>query len=142
MQSHVGTPWYTAPEVLLRDYTQKCDIWSAGVMLYVMLVGFPPFFSQTELEINNEILNGNYDFSGKFVLILKSCKWTSCLDEEWEPVSEEAKHLITCMLNREDMRPTAAQIMKHNWFKVPLNNQLSSNALLKLTEFSSSTKIR
>jgi serine/threonine protein kinase len=65
MQSQVGTPWYTAPEVFLKDYTQKCDIWSAGVMLYVMLVGFPPFFSQTELEIQNEILNGNYDFSGK-----------------------------------------------------------------------------
>lgn len=60
----MGTPWYTAPEVLLKDYTEKCDIWSAGVMLYVMLVGFPPFYQSTESLIQIEILNGNYDFQG------------------------------------------------------------------------------
>lgn len=71
MQSQVGTPWYTAPEVLLRDYTQKCDIWSAGVMLYIMLVGFPPFYSTSESKIKNEILSCNYDFQGNnFSLLL------------------------------------------------------------------------
>lgn len=51
MQTRVGTAWYTAPEVFKRQYTEKCDIWSAGVMLYVMLSGYPPFFGESETAI-------------------------------------------------------------------------------------------
>lgn len=62
MQTAVGTAWYTAPEVYRRQYTEKCDIWSAGVMLYIMLSGYPPFFGVTEKQIKELVLKGDYDF--------------------------------------------------------------------------------
>ncbi len=73
MQTPVGTAWYTAPEVYRSEYTEKCDIWSAGnrylflwlhigVMLYVMLVGFPPFYGETDYEVRLEVLRNNFDF--------------------------------------------------------------------------------
>lgn len=65
MKSCVGTVWYMAPEVLKANYTEKCDLWSAGVMLYVMLSAYPPFFGETDSEIKHKILKGKLRFKGK-----------------------------------------------------------------------------
>ena len=51
MRSVVGTIWYMAPEVFNHSYTEKCDIWSAGIMLYIMLFGYPTFYGETKEEI-------------------------------------------------------------------------------------------
>ena len=78
MHSVVGTTWYMAPEVFSRQYTEKCDIWSAGVMLYVLLCGYPPFFGETQEEIISKIREGKLEFE----------------DEVWENISVLAKDLI------------------------------------------------
>ena len=51
MTTTVGTTYYMAPEVIKQDYSSLCDIWSAGIMLYVMFVGYPPFYSQDESKL-------------------------------------------------------------------------------------------
>lgn len=71
LKSQNGTAYYVAPEVLDRDYDEKCDIWSAGVILYVMLCGYPPFYGENEKEILTEIKNGNLQFEGfEYLLII------------------------------------------------------------------------
>lgn len=64
--------YYVAPEVLNGCYDQRCDIWSAGIILYVILCGYPPFYGENELEILTEIKKGALHFNG----------------EEWEAYEE------------------------------------------------------
>jgi calcium-dependent protein kinase len=61
----LGTAYYIAPEVLTSDYTEKCDIWSIGVILYVLLSGRPPFDGKDEREIERKVRIGNYDIKSK-----------------------------------------------------------------------------
>jgi calcium-dependent protein kinase len=65
MKTKAGTLMYMAPEVFSGDYDHKCDMWSAGVILYVLLSGMTPFFGETEQETITNILKGNYEFDGK-----------------------------------------------------------------------------
>ena len=78
MDEQVGTPYYTAPEVLNNDYNEKCDLWSCGVILYLMLCGKHPFNGNDDNEIYDEIKRCNIEFN----------------DEEWDTISNEAKDLI------------------------------------------------
>lgn len=82
LKTIIGAPYYIAPEVLDAKYTQKCDLWSAGVILYIMLSGYPPFPGTTNSEIINNVYKGKFWFP----------------KEEWSSVSEEAKDLITKLL--------------------------------------------
>lgn len=61
-----GTPYYMAPEVIKRDYTEKCDLWSCGVILYIILIGYPPFRASTLKGLQKVILEGKYDFNDTF----------------------------------------------------------------------------
>lgn len=78
MKETVGSPYYVAPEVLTGDYNEKCDVWSVGVILYMMLVGKAPFDGNNELEIVRAVKNGIVD-------------WGS---SELKHVSDEAKDLM------------------------------------------------
>lgn len=79
MKTVVGTVWYMAPEVYSRDYSEKCDIWSIGIMLYIMLSGYPPFFGESKDEIKAKVLQGNLVFE----------------EDVWKDMSSESKDLIT-----------------------------------------------
>jgi calcium-dependent protein kinase len=108
----VGTPYYIAPEVLKRNYNEKCDIWSVGVILYILLCGYPPFNGKNNRELYNEIQFREPDFSG----------------EEWETVSEDAKKLIKmCLIKDMNKRPTSKEILKNKWLRI--NGKTLSNSL-------------
>ena len=99
MTSSVGTPHYISPEVLQGKYNQKCDIWSAGIILYVLLSGSFPFDGNTDKDIYKAILKRKYQFP----------------KEEWENISSEAKDLINHMLCDESKRYTAEMVLNHPW---------------------------
>lgn len=65
MKEKFGTPYYIAPEVLRQDYNEKCDIWSCGVILYILLSGRPPFNGITDKEILDKVKQGSYSMNGK-----------------------------------------------------------------------------
>jgi calcium-dependent protein kinase len=92
----VGSPYYMAPEVLRRSYGPEVDIWSAGVILYILLCGVPPFWAETEQGVARAILRGNLDLQR----------------EPWPRISEGAKSLVRQMLQMDPKkRPTAQQVL-------------------------------
>ncbi|MBA0577328.1 hypothetical protein Golob_023997 [Gossypium lobatum] len=98
----VGSAYYIAPEVLKRKYGPEADIWSIGVMLYILLCGFPPFWAESENGIFSAILRGEIDFKS----------------DPWPAISPQAKDLVTKMLNLDPkQRLTAQQVLNHPWIK-------------------------
>ncbi|MED6122341.1 Calcium-dependent protein kinase 17 [Stylosanthes scabra] len=98
----VGSAYYIAPEVLKRKYGPEVDIWSVGVMLYILLCGVPPFWAESENGIFNAILRGHLDFSS----------------DPWPSISPAAKDLVRKMLTSDPkQRITAYQVLNHPWIK-------------------------
>ncbi|XP_063065165.1 MAP kinase-activated protein kinase 2-like [Engraulis encrasicolus] len=101
------TPYYVAPEVLGPEkYDKSCDMWSLGVIMYILLCGYPPFYSNHGLAMSpgmkKRIRNGQYEFP----------------NPEWSAVSEEAKQLIKLLLKTEPtQRMTITEFMNHPWIK-------------------------
>ena len=69
MTTKVGTAYYVSPEVLAGDYDEKCDVWSAGVILYILLTGEPPFNGANDNEIYKRIQAKKYNFNGQGIII-------------------------------------------------------------------------
>ena len=108
----VGSSYYIAPEVLNKKYNMECDLWSAGVILYMFIVGHAPFDGKNDKEIMEKIKKGNY---------LKN-------ESRWINSSNEVKDLINKLLVYEpEKRLTACEALKHPWFKVTNSNILYSN---------------
>jgi len=100
MKTKVGTPYYVAPEVLRRDYTEGCDIWSIGVISYILLCGYPPFYGDNDAEIFNSVRSGQFDYPSP----------------EWDEISNSAKQFVSLLLQIDpEMRPTALEGMDHPW---------------------------
>lgn len=64
-----GTPYYIAPEVLNESYDEKCDIWSCGVILYILISGYPPFNGESDLDIMKSVKSGKFDFPSKICFL-------------------------------------------------------------------------
>lgn len=102
MHSQVGTSYYMAPEVLRGDYTQKCDAWSLGILLYMLLTGKAPF-SGTDAVIERRILSHSVPYRS----------------EHWDHLSEEVQDLVRSLLNKSpSARLSVSQALEHPWFRM------------------------
>ena len=96
MYNRAGTPFYIAPEVLKKKYNEKCDVWSCGVILYILLSGNPPFNGKNDEAIFESINIGYCSFAGV----------------EWKNVSNDAKMFIKKLLNvNPDLRMSASEAL-------------------------------
>ena len=110
LKTKVGTAYYVSPEILQGDYTEKCDIWSAGVILYIFLSGDPPFNGPSDSAIYGKIAQMKFNFPEK----------------KWKNISKDAKDLISHMIAPENLRYTAKEVLAHPWFKNASDVPLSS----------------
>lgn len=102
MTTSLGTPLYIAPEVLSKKYDAKCDIWSCGIITYVLLCGYTPFMGRDEQDLLQQIVSGRFDYP----------------EEDWDDVSDAAKGLISLMLTTNlQVRPTAETLLEHTWLR-------------------------
>ncbi|XP_068650541.1 calcium-dependent protein kinase 1-like [Aristolochia californica] len=126
----VGSPYYVAPEVLKKHYGPEADVWSAGVIIYILLSGVPPFWAETEQGIFEQVLNGELDFS----------------QDPWPSISESAKDLVRRMLVRDPKkRLTAHEVLCHPWVQVngaAPDKPLDSAVLSRLKQFSAMNKLK
>jgi serine/threonine protein kinase len=101
MTSKVGTVYYVAPEVVLaNEYTNKCDVWSIGIIAYVLLCGFPPFHAENEAKTLEMVKKAPIKFPSP----------------SWDDVSDGAKAFILRLLNRDSMeRPSAKEALQDPW---------------------------
>jgi len=101
MKTPCGTPGYIAPEVLhMKGYDQQCDIWSFGVIVYILLCGFPPFYADNDKMLFDKIKAGKYEF----------------LKPYWDPISDGAKDFVSKMLVVDPKkRATVDDLLAHEW---------------------------
>ncbi|GBG84055.1 hypothetical protein CBR_g37930 [Chara braunii] len=126
----VGSPFYIAPEVLKKNYGPEADIWSAGVILYILLCGLPPFWAETDQGIFDAVLAGVIPFD----------------NDPWPSISESAKELIRRMLEMDPKkRITARKVLEHSWVRedgdasdIPLDHAV----LVRLKQFSAMNKFK
>uniref|UniRef100_A0A6B2LBU9 Protein kinase domain-containing protein n=1 Tax=Arcella intermedia TaxID=1963864 RepID=A0A6B2LBU9_9EUKA len=120
MQTACGTPGYVAPEVLeCKGYDKEVDMWSAGVILYILLCGYPPFYSENEPDLFESILSASYTFHSPY----------------WDHISSEAKDLISHLLVVDPKyRLTATEALAQPWFtiesdhsSVPMKSEMREN---------------
>ncbi|KAK1308631.1 Calcium-dependent protein kinase isoform 2 [Acorus calamus] len=126
----VGSAYYVAPEVLKRHYGKEVDVWSAGVMLYILLSGVPPFWAETEKGIFDAILQGDIDFESS----------------PWPSISYSAKDLVRRMLTQDPKkRITAAQVLEHPWLREggeASDKPIDSAVLSRMKQFRAMNKLK
>uniref|UniRef100_A0A0V0IRJ2 non-specific serine/threonine protein kinase n=1 Tax=Solanum chacoense TaxID=4108 RepID=A0A0V0IRJ2_SOLCH len=126
----VGSPYYVAPEVLRKRYGPEADVWSAGVIIYILLSGVPPFWAENEQGIFEQVLHGDLDFTS----------------DPWPSISEDAKDLMRRMLIRDPRkRLTAHEVLCHPWVQVDgvaPDKPLDSAVLSRMKQFSAMNKLK
>jgi len=132
MHQTYGTPYYIAPEILAGEYNEKCDVWSVGVIMYILLCGRPPFDGQTDDEILENVSKGTY-------------KTDSAV---WKNVSKEGLDLVQKMLKFDpEKRISSSEALNHPWIKnltegINVDENLATGALMNLKEFRAERKLQ
>jgi len=131
LTTQCGTPGYVAPEILEGiAYGTKCDMWSLGVIIYIILGGYPPFNEQNQFELFREIRKGQYEFHKEY----------------WGSVSADAKDLISSLLTvQPSKRITADQALQHRWMLQDarvLSTQDLGNNLSELRKYNAKKKFK
>lgn len=134
LSTKAGTPYYVAPQVLQGKYDEKADVWSCGVLMYVLLCGYPPFYGDNDNEILAMVKKGVFDFP----------------EEEWNEVSSQGKGLVEKLLTFEPAkRPSCEEALKHDWFAknadgkyTALKEQPLKALNTKLKSFHQSSKLK
>ncbi|KAH9489677.1 Calcium/calmodulin-dependent protein kinase type IV [Bulinus truncatus] len=124
-----GTPGYCAPEVLKGErYNKSCDMWSIGVITYILLCGYEPFYSENEAQMFKKILKGEYKFESPW----------------WDDVSNNAKDLVRKLLVVDPAkRITASAALKHVWVTGMANRKTHmENTVDKIKEFNARRKLK
>lgn len=133
LKTKAGTPYYVAPQVLLSSssgYNEKCDIWSCGVLCYIILCGYPPFYGERDPDILKMVKAGRFEFPSP----------------DWDDVSADAKSIISDMLTfRPENRPSAGRLLEHPWFRVCEGGpalKLSKDLGGKLRKFTGASRLK
>lgn len=134
LHSKFGSVYYVAPEVLKSRYNEKCDVWSLGVILFLLLSGKPPFNGANDQKILKKVFAGKYSMDGP----------------EWSHISQEAKDLISKMLTLDmDKRISSAEVLEHPWFqnntkekKLRLDLPIGRRSLRNLKDFRAKNKLQ
>lgn len=130
----IGQAYYKAPEVVAGKYGPKCDLWSIGVIAYILLSGIPPFNGANDSEIQKRAKSGKVTFTNTV----------------WKSISDEAKDFITTILNKDqNRRPNAQKALSHPWIKKAemiqrnnLDDNCAQDTLLNLEKFGASSKLK
>mmetsp|Transcript_64864 Transcript_64864/g.74557 ORF Transcript_64864/g.74557 Transcript_64864/m.74557 type:complete len:496 (-) Transcript_64864:1106-2593(-) len=132
MNGKFGTPYYIAPEVLKKKYDEKCDVWSCGVILYILLCGYPPFWGASDDVVLNKVAKGHFTFEGA----------------EWNDVSTEAKDFIRKLLTYNPAERISAKIaLQDTWIQSKIHRDaidspLALASLNNLKSFSARNKLQ
>jgi len=132
MNTKLGTPYYVCPEILEGIYSKICDMWSVGVIVYVMLCGYPPFNAHNELKLFAKIQRGDYHF----------------VAADWRDISNEAKAFVRQLIEIDpSKRLTPDQALRHPWILKYKNEYLDSysidcRVLERLAEFEGLTRFK
>merc|ERR1719487_1507833 len=129
MKTACGTPGYVAPEVLKnKGYDSGAvDMWSTGVILYILLCGFPPFYEEELPALFEQILHARYDFPSPW----------------WDNISKDAKDLVTKLLELDPTtRLTAAQVMAHVWCSGNASSAPLADAHKSLKRYNAARKLK
>ncbi|KAG2438170.1 hypothetical protein HXX76_005777 [Chlamydomonas incerta] len=126
----VGSAYYVAPEVLKRAYSKEADIWSCGVILYILLCGYPPFHGENEKKIFEAVVTKPVDFTS----------------DPWPAISEAAKDCVRRMLVRDPKRrATATQILQHEWMRengCAADQPIQLEVLSRMKQFSAMNRLK
>jgi len=130
MKTKAGTPYYVSPQVLSGKYDEKCDVWSCGVIAYILLCGYPPFYGDTDSDILKMVKKGKFEFP----------------EEDWSTVSAPAKDCIAKMMTKDSKdRPSAAQMLDHPWIKdkaIRTTGAISKDICSRMKKFTGATKMK
>jgi len=130
MKTKAGTAYYVAPDVLSGAYDEKCDVWSAGVICFVLVCGYPPFSGEADQQILKRVKRGFFEFKSP----------------EWDDVSHTAKNLITQMLTFDPaLRPSAEVLLLSPWLKYKASEEaapVSKDFIKRLRNFNATSKLR
>lgn len=130
MKTKAGTAYYVAPEVLQGKYGEKCDIWSCGVISFILMCGYPPFAGDTDPQILSKVKEGSFEFRSP----------------EWDGISSGCKNLVTQMLTLDvSCRPSAAELLQNPWINFkskPTHGPICKNFMGRLKSFQANNKLR